>query len=167
MPINNSIRLVAKSVGLLAEGGMSCHVFGGWAEEMLGLRPAGSHKDIDLIYCAPDFTDLDEWLRRDRPALTEVVGKRFAHKRAFMLDGVMCEVLLVTGSARCPVTLFWGDVPFFWSAPLLHECPVESDGVLFSVVSAANVRGYRARHGETQPHRWRDRPHTDDRAVIV
>jgi hypothetical protein len=51
----NSVASPAKAIALLREAGAPCHVFGGWAEELLELAPARPHGDIDLLYCVDAF----------------------------------------------------------------------------------------------------------------
>jgi hypothetical protein len=79
---------------LLDDALVDVWLFGGWAEELQGLVPARAHRDVDLLHPAEDFTRVDALLRAE-PALVEIVAKRFAHKRAFLLDGVMVELFLV------------------------------------------------------------------------
>lgn len=83
-----------KVTGLLDEALVRVWLFGGWAEELQGLIPARRHRDVDLLHPAEDFARVDALLRTE-PALVEIVAKRYAHKRAFLLDGVMVELFLV------------------------------------------------------------------------
>ncbi|WP_425515273.1 nucleotidyltransferase domain-containing protein [Phyllobacterium endophyticum] len=55
----NSRETVALVLDVLASCGIRCDVFGGWAEEFLGLRHPGPHKDIDLVYRADCFAAVD------------------------------------------------------------------------------------------------------------
>lgn len=150
------VRHLLAALDLLGGAGIACHVSGGWAEELLGLRPSEPHGDVDLIHEGVDWCAMDALLLNLPPGIEEVAAKRFAHKRAFVLDGVCCEIVLVQRANGAPVTLFWSDVPFHWEQPLLHDQPVIRDGHRFSVVSAANLIAARARHRETEPWRWRD-----------
>jgi hypothetical protein len=72
-------------------GAFQTTLVGGWSRELLGLETARPHSDIDLLVTDPDITRLDEWLS----TLEEISAKRFAHKRAFRLDGEMVELHLV------------------------------------------------------------------------
>ena len=162
---NDGLRLVTMvatfghlvaAIGPLGDAQLKCHVAGGWAEEMLGRRPAGPHGDVDLIHDGGGRAAVDAWLRGPPPGITEIAAKRFARKRAFLMDGMCCEIVLVRQVNGAPVTLFWGDVPFVWERPLLHRSPLQRDGYDLSVLSAANLAALRARHRETQPWRWRD-----------
>ena len=44
----NDLKLVADVVGTLRANALAVWVFGGWAEELRGVRQAGSHADIDF-----------------------------------------------------------------------------------------------------------------------
>jgi hypothetical protein len=128
-----------------------CLLAGGWAEEALQVIPARAHRDVDLLFPAQSFSELD---RLFGDTLTEVPLKRFAHKRAFLFEGAMVEVVLVQRSGDRMVTLFWGDVPFEWKLPLEETCSL--DGHRISAVSRDNLRLYRECHASTQPWRWKD-----------
>lgn len=104
----NDLEFVVRAVDLLASHGFATWVCGGWAEELRGLCPPRDHADLDLLYPAPDFERLDllevEWIE----------AKRSDWKRAFRLDGVVVELLLVrrgpdgwyTRSHRWPANVF-------------------------------------------------------------
>ena len=47
---------------------------------------------MDLVVTDADIDALDRWLTSQ----DEIVAKRFPHKRAFRLDGIMVELHLVT-----------------------------------------------------------------------
>ena len=93
----NDLRLVMRAADLLAEGGFRVWLFGGWAEELRGLRPPAEHADVDLLYPAPDFRRLDEYIAA--APVEEWKGKRRPYKRAFELDGVPVELFLVERDA--------------------------------------------------------------------
>jgi hypothetical protein len=102
------LTVVLRAVDLLASYGLRTWVFGGWGEELRGLVAPRQHGDVDLLYPGRDFTRLDaldlDWIH----------AKRLAHKRGFVLDGVMVEVFLVerdewgwrTGDHRWPPNVF-------------------------------------------------------------
>lgn len=131
---------------------MPCAVFGGWAEELLGLRDPWQHKDIDLVYRGGSLAAFDTIGRDFHP----VPFKRFRHKRAFMFREVLGEVILVRNADMQPVTMYWGDVPFHWDRPLLHDSPMEICGEAIAIVSATNLEKHRRLHRETQPNRWQN-----------
>ena len=131
----NDLALVERVIRLLASRGVPAWVFGGWAEELLGLAPARAHGDIDLLVAGDDWCAVDVLL----PELDEIEAKRFPHKRAFVLDGVMVELFLVRRDDESRFTTFWGERRD-WPADTLDD-----DGPL-PVASAAAVAGYRAAH---------------------
>jgi len=132
--------------------GLSCDVFGGWAEELLGLRKLWEHRDIDLTYQGDSLAAFDAITSGFSP----VPLKRFHHKRAFLFRDVLCEILLIQDAESRPVTHYWGDVPFYWDQPLLHPDAVDVYGESVTVVSPENLRRHRREHRHTQPDRWRD-----------
>jgi hypothetical protein len=62
--VANSVALLADVLMLLRRAGAPCHVFGGWAEELLDLAPPRAHGDIDLLHCADKFDRVDDLLHR-------------------------------------------------------------------------------------------------------
>jgi hypothetical protein len=131
----NDLALVERVIGLLASRGVPAWVFGGWAEQLLGIAPPREHGDIDLLVAGDDWTAVDAFLAE----LDEIPAKRFPHKRAFVLDGVMVELFLVRRDDESLFTTFWGERRD-WPADTLDD-----DGPL-PVASAAAVAGYRAAH---------------------
>jgi hypothetical protein len=116
----NDHGFVMKVTGLLDEALVKVWLFGGWAEELQGLVPARTHRDVDLLHPAEDFARVDA-LMRAKPALVEIVAKRFAHKRAFLLDGVMVELFLVRSDADGHYTDLPGGVKHRWPANVFDE----------------------------------------------
>jgi tRNA nucleotidyltransferase/poly(A) polymerase len=76
---------------LVEAAGFQAALVGGWGRELLGLEPPRPHSDIDLVVTDADVTQLDAWLNTQ----DEFPAKRFPHKRAFRLAGVMVELHLV------------------------------------------------------------------------
>ena len=153
--MDNTPEKVATVIRTLRSSGIVCHLFGGWAEELLSLREPGRHGDIDLIYCEENFGQFDRAVKTI-PEFVEVPLKRFRHKRAFKFLGTLCEVTLIQGTRERPTTLFWGEVPYVWASPLLHIEPVKIGMDPITVVSATNLELYRMLHKTTEPHRWRE-----------
>lgn len=153
----NSLTAVAEALALLERAGVPCLLFGGWAEELLGLRAPGPHRDIDLVHLGRSFAAADAAFQAGLLP-DEIRAKRFPHKRAFVWRGICCEILLVQNGPARPVTWFWGDVPLLWQAPVAQAEPVIRLDHAFEVVSADNLRLYRTRHRDTQPWRWRTFP---------
>lgn len=134
------------------DAALPCDVFGGWAEELLGLRAPWSHGDIDLVYRRESLADFDA-MGGD---FERVTAKRFHHKRAFVFHGILCEIILVRNADIRPFTLYWGDVPFHWDQPFLHPDVLDICGEPATVVLAANLARHWRLHKETQPERSRD-----------
>jgi hypothetical protein len=129
--LTNDLAFVHRVLRLLRGRGIETWVFGGWAEELHGLRPPWPHGDLDLLARAPIADGL--------AGLHEISAKRFRHKRAFVVDGVMVELLLVEADEAGPFTQLW---------TYKHRWPVdviEAGGEL-PLASRAAVRGYRAAH---------------------
>ncbi len=130
--------LVRRALGLLSASGASCWIFGGWAEELRGLCPARPHKDLDLLCVAPSFAAVERLLGGGR--VDEIHRKRFPHKRAFVLDGVMVELFLVERDSRGLFTNFWSRCRHDWPVDviggLVSELPVASTTALTSYRSA-------------------------------
>lgn len=154
--MSNSAGSVCRVLSALCANGVRCDLFGGWAEVLLGVREPGLHSDIDLVYRASDFHAADIAMDNLDAQVEEVNAKRFAHKRAFKFEGILCEILLVQSWDTRPFTLFWGEVEFLWDVPLLHHLPCLLGGSRVSVVAAHNLAKYREQRRFTQPHRWSD-----------
>lgn len=155
MPESNTVSAVVHIMRRLGDGGAPCLLFGGWAEEAFGLCRPRPHADIDLLLPAPSFRTLDCLLAAAADDLREIALKRFAHKRAFLVDGLMVEVVLVRQENGTAITWFWGDVRFEWLAPLADDCRL--GGQRLRAASRENLQRYRALHRATEPWRWQDR----------
>lgn len=91
---------------------------------------------LDLPYQAEDFSAVDAFI--DEHGLDEIAEKHFPHERAFELDGVRLEILLVARDARGRHTDFW--------AVLRHDWPPDTFEVTVGalrVASMAALVGYR------------------------
>lgn len=138
-----TIRLLRKAVSLVSGAGLEPVVFGGWAEELHGLRAPEPHHDIDLLVVDPDRELLDGLLRRTG----EIREKRFSHKRAFLLEGVLVELLLAEESDGAHVSCFWDALRWEW--PPLESVEIRG----FPVAPREAVTAYRSRYAEIQAHR--------------
>ena len=145
---------VARVMRRLESFDLRCLLFGGWAEEAWGLCRPRAHGDIDLLLPAGSFRGLDQVLAAAGDDLTEVPLKRFAHKRAFLFEGTLVEVVLVEAAPEAPCTWFWGDLRFEWLAPLAG--PGVLRGHRLAIVSRRNLRRYRACYRCTAPWRWKE-----------
>ena len=90
----NDVAFVERAVALLQAKGVNTWIFGGWGEELRGLIRPRQHADLDLLFPAPDWRDVDVL------SLAWIAGKRFAWKRAFVLEGTMVELFLVQRDER-------------------------------------------------------------------
>jgi hypothetical protein len=79
---------VLRVVDTLEAARLRVWLFGGWAEELRGLRSPCEHADVDLLYPGRDFSRVDRFIGDDEIDLRP-------HKRSFELDGVPVELLLV------------------------------------------------------------------------
>ena len=55
----NNLKFLTATVRELAAAQVQTWLFGGWAEELSGLRSPSLHQDIDLLYPGVDFSALD------------------------------------------------------------------------------------------------------------
>ncbi|HVC86772.1 MAG TPA: hypothetical protein VNC40_05005 [Gaiellaceae bacterium] len=90
----NDLAFVERAVGVLDAHGVVTWIFGGWGEELRGLIRPREHVDLDLLYPAADWSEVDAL------SLDWVEGKRFPWKRAFMLEQTMVELFLVECDER-------------------------------------------------------------------
>jgi len=123
----NTPELLVAVVRTLEAAQIKTWLFGGWAEELSGLRPPGPHGDIDLLYPAATFAQLDTFLKASE-SVEEIKAKHFPHKRAFRWHHVLIEVFLLCPDANRYVTHFFGIHRFPWpedtlsaSVPILGE----------------------------------------------
>lgn len=127
----NDRRLLRAVLSALDGAGLSVLAFGGWAEELCGVIPARTHRDIDLLVIDPDDTALENFLR----ARIEVREKRFSHKRAFVMDGVPVDPFIVRRQYDDYVTCFWDQLRWMWPSNLVANVaglPVASEFALVS-----------------------------------
>jgi hypothetical protein len=138
---NNDLELVSAIVQSLRAGGMDIWVFGGWAEELQGMRTPGPHSDIDLLLRATSFGSLDSFMPRIS-GMTEIPQKRFSHKRAFVWQGVRVEVFLVQPCPHELTVMFDGRAIVEWPADTFAGAFVEG----LPVASKSALKMYRRDH---------------------
>lgn len=144
MSSRNTPDFLADTLQELHSAAIDTWLFGGWAEELWGLRSPGPHSDIDLLYPAEDFRAVDQFLLAHEE-LEEVVGKRLVHKRAFRRQGILVELFLLRHASIELVTDFFSLHSFQWPADtLLHTVPLL--GVPVPVASPAALHLYRDQH---------------------
>ena len=83
----NDLSFVMRVVDLLEDARLRVWLFGGWAEELRGLRAPCEHVDVDFLYPGRDFARVDRFLG-------ETTDTR-PHKRTFDVEGIAVELLLV------------------------------------------------------------------------
>jgi hypothetical protein len=124
----------------LNTAGVRTWLAGGWAEELHELIEARPHRDIDLLYPARNFKKVDELLRLSSDTFHEIAEKRFPHKRAFVCQGVMVELLLLQPTESGYFTNFWDRLILEWPADVLGEHKGRR------VASISALRAYRRFH---------------------
>ena len=129
----------------LAQAQFATWLCGGWAEELYGLYRPRPHKDVDLLYPAANFAQLDQWLART-PDLSEIPAKRFSHKRAFLCRDIMIEVILIEPDEKGGyLTNFFNKrFQLVWPHNTLSLLFVRGQGV--PVASEEALRLYRQQH---------------------
>lgn len=144
MPVDNDLLFVRRVVADLEGAGIVTWLFGGWAEELVGLSLPRPHHDVDLLYPARDFELVDAFLSDS--TMDEIAAKRFPHKRAFETDGLMVELFLVQGAEGTYYTDFWGATRHDWPDNVLG---VQAGGL--RVASATALVDYRAKRTSYLP----------------
>ena len=123
------LSVVMHVVDQLEDARLRVWLFGGWAEELRGLRVPYEHVDIDFLYPGRDFSRVDRFIGDGETDLR-------AHKRNLELDAVPVELLLVHKDERG----WYTDLPsgrYDWPADVFATA-----GRL-PVASAAALEGYR------------------------
>jgi hypothetical protein len=90
----NDLAFVERALSLLRARGIEAWVFGGWGEELRGLIRPREHADLDLLYPA------ESWDEVDALDLDWIEGKRKAWKRAFVFEEIVVELFLVRRDAQ-------------------------------------------------------------------
>jgi hypothetical protein len=128
----HDLAFVRAVVDTLSSEGLRVWLFGGWAEEVLGLADPWPHGDIDLLLLDQDFERVDELVREQEWPLV----KSLPHKRAFELGGVTVDLFLVRSDELGYYSEFLG---------VRHPWPddVASDSSSFPIASTRSVREFR------------------------
>ena len=146
LPIANDLLFLVSLIDDLSRCGINAWVFGGWAEELRGLRLAGPHGDVDLLYPAADFERIDALLR-SHPSMIEIHQKRFSHKRAAEYQGVRVEFFLLEPDGHRYVTRFFdGRYIHTWPENTLAPDRLAVGDVRLRVAGETALRGYRDVH---------------------
>lgn len=126
----NDLPFVERAQTLLRARGIETWVFGGWGEELRGLSGPRAHADLDLLYAA------ETWDEVDLLSLDWIAAKRYPWKRAFVLEGIAVELFLVQRDDQG------------WYTQLARRCHRWPENVLGSnghlrVASTAALASYR------------------------
>lgn len=111
----NDLAFVRQTMQVLHHRGIITWLFGGWAEEVLGLAPPRQHHDPDLLYPVGKF-GRGRCLLAGGQDLTAIPAKHLPHKHAFVRLGIMTELILlrpVPGPAW--ITDFWNQGSYQWA----------------------------------------------------
>jgi len=111
--MTNSISLVYSVIELLRQAEINTVLFGGWAEELSKSITPRPHYDIDLLLFADNFSAVDFFLEKNLQ-VSEIREKRYSHKRAFLINGVMVELFLVQKEGNVCYTNFWDHLKLKW-----------------------------------------------------
>ncbi len=137
--VNDRVFL-ANTVWELRGAGLDVWIFGGWCKEFLGQGPPRLHSDVDLVVRADNFVAFDEFLACS--SYVEVVEKRSSHKRAYIRQGILVEVLIASPvNGATERTVFWDAEPFVWP-----DGTFEFSSSELPVVSKEAVMAYEAAH---------------------
>ncbi len=106
-PTGNTLDFVLMVMRRFAQARIATWLAGGWAEELREMCAPRQHKDIDLLYVAPNFDSLDHWLSHVSD-FSPIEGKRFWHKRAVLYNQIMIEVVLLEPHPEGYITHYFG-----------------------------------------------------------
>ncbi len=141
----NTLAFVCSVMQRFAEAQIVTWLFGGWAEELWQLSPPRPHRDIDLLYPAQNFQQLDRWLSTSSGDLFPIEAKRFSHKRALLYQQIMIEIVLLEPQTGAYVTNFFnGTYHLIWPADTLTTLPLQKGQI--AVASHQALQLYRAHH---------------------
>jgi hypothetical protein len=146
-PAGNTIELVTEVMADLKSRGVDPLLGGGWAEELQGLITARPHKDIDLYVIAPDLSTVEAYIAST--GVKEIVEKRFPHKRAFLVDAVMVEAILIKQRNGDHWSDFWNVYRFDWP----RDLRTIQKGI--ECLSIEALRSFRDDHTNRERHRQR------------
>jgi hypothetical protein len=130
----------------IARRGTHPVLFGGWAKELHGASTRRPHRDLDVLIVGRHISDLDALCASGNRI--PLAPKRHVHKRAYTLDGVLVELLLVVADRDGLVTDFYGHYARPWLSPLDVEVGVGDRRV--AVASAPNIAAYDRDHTHVQ-----------------
>jgi hypothetical protein len=141
----NTLDFVCSVMQWFAEAQIMTWLFGGWAEELWHMSLPRPHRDIDLLYPAENFQQLDRWLFTTSGDLFPIEAKRFSHKRALLYQQIMIEIVLLEPQPGAYVTNFFdGKYQVIWPSDTLTSLPLQRDQI--AVASRQALQLYRCLH---------------------
>jgi hypothetical protein len=141
----NTLDFVCSVMQYFAEAQIMTWLCGGWAEELWQMSAPQPHRDIDLLYPAQTFEQLDRWISTTRCDLLPVEAKRFSHKRAMLSQQIMIEVFLLEPQGGEYVTNFFnGTYQVVWPSETLTSLPLQ--GGQIAVASRQALQLHRHHH---------------------
>jgi hypothetical protein len=142
---SNTLDFVRSVMQWFAKAQIVTWLFGGWAEELWHMSPPRPHRDIDLLYLAQNFQQLDRWLLTTSGDLFPIEAKRFSHKRALLYQQIMIEIVLLEHQPGENVTNFFnGNDQVIWPSDTLTSLPLQ--GGQIAVASRQALQLYRNHH---------------------
>jgi len=145
----NSLSFLLTTIKSLEADAHPVWVFGGWAEELWKITKPRVHVDIDFLYPAATFEDLDRYIARTNE-FQEIQSKRFSHKRAILSEQVMIEFLLVQRSDGTYFTDFFsGQFHLEWPADLFWH-RINISGHDLQIASKQALMLYRQHHKQVE-----------------
>ena len=145
----NTLSFLLSVIKFFEEADLPVWVFGGWAEELWQITPKRTHNDIDFLYPAATFEDLDRFVAQTED-FQEIQAKRFSQKRAIVYQHVMIEFLLVQGGDGHYFTNFFsGRYRLAWPADVFCQ-HLSLSGYDFRVASTQALIDYRQHHEQVE-----------------
>jgi len=137
------VDLLRETIADMRGASLDAWVAGGWAEELRGLSRPRAHEDIDLFLHSPGFQELDAQLTM-RTSWEEIQRKRWSHKRAWVVRGIMVECILVRPDYS---TSFFDDrLVVDWPRDIFQGEPTHIGGL--PLISRSALELCRARYPE-------------------
>lgn len=101
----NNIQFLTSLIDELYSHNIVVVIFGWRAEELSKVIEPKPHKDIDLLYIAEDFSELEKAMKNNK----EIEAKRLYHKRAYIINNIMVEFFLLQKQWKIYYTNFYGN----------------------------------------------------------
>lgn len=141
----NTLEFIVETMKTLDQAGIRTWLFGGWAEEVWQIIPPRPHHDLDLLFLGTDFHPVDAFLSA-ASACKELRAKRFSHKRAFLCEDTLVELIRVEEKEHRLETTFFNDgCTLVWPEDTFQfTCPVKKQ--LTPIASPNTLKWYRSQH---------------------